>query len=430
MSRLLLSIPTQRTIVRTLGVRTTGQAFFLVLSLGILNALTPFTIDLYLPAFPQIAAELDVAVSRMSLSVSVYFIGFALGQILYGPLLDRFGRQLPIYAGLAVYILASVGCMTASSFEGLLIFRFISALGGSAASVGAITMVRDYFPGKDSAKVFSLLMLVLSASPLLAPSIGSIMVMHMGWRPIFAALAGLAVIDIAIVALAFPRVYTADPKVSLRVAPILRTFREALAVSQFRAYTFAGSLSFAGLFVFVSGSPAAFMDGFGVSAQLFGLIFALLAGGMVAGGQLNHLLLRYSDSARLFRGALQVQAIAGAVFFIGAMTFDLGLWQVVGVILVFLVCTGLTYPNAASLALQPFSKNIGSASSLLGFIQLGVGSVAAAVVGLLDIEGTTPLAVVMCTCSLAAWIVLQRSVPASGPESRELPRASSEWDSG
>jgi DHA1 family bicyclomycin/chloramphenicol resistance-like MFS transporter len=118
--------------------------------------------------------------------------------------------------------------------------------------------------------------------------------------------------------------------------------------------------------------------------------------------------------------------VAGAAFFIGAMALDLGLWQVVGIILVFLVCTGLTYPNAASLALQPFSRNIGSASSLLGFIQLGVGSVAAAVVGLLDIEGTTPLAVVMCTCSLAAWIVLQRSILGSRAEPRELPGISSE----
>src|SRR5688572_771977 len=228
----------------------------LIIVLGILNALTPFTIDLYLPAFPQIAADLDIAVSRMSLTVSVYFIGFALGQIIYGPLLDRYGRQRPIYAGLAIYILATFGCMTTTSFEGMLLYRFIAALGGSAASVGAITLVRDHFPPERAAKAFAMLMLVLSASPLLAPSIGSLMTMTLGWRALFAALNVLAIIDLALVAFAVPRNYVPDRSVSLRIAPILRTFRETLAEPTFRTYTFAGSLSFAGLFVFVSGSPA------------------------------------------------------------------------------------------------------------------------------------------------------------------------------
>jgi MFS transporter, DHA1 family, multidrug resistance protein len=378
----------------------------LIIVLGILNALTPFTIDLYLPAFPQIAADLDVAVSRMSLSVSVYFIGFALGQIIYGPLLDRFGRQQPIYVGLAIYVLATIGCMTATSFEALLIFRFISALGGSAATVGATTLVRDHFPPERAAKAFATLMLVLSASPLLAPTIGSLMTISLGWRALFAALMVLAVIDVALVALAIPRSYRPDPSVSLRLAPMLRTFREALAQRQFRTYTLAGSLSFAGLFVFVSGSPAAFMDGFHVSPQGFGGIFAILAGGMIAGGQLNHVLLRLTDSRHVFRHALNVQVVAGVAFLICSLVFTLNLWQTVAMLLVFLVCAGITYPNAAALSLQPFTKNVGSAASLLGFIQLGLGALAAAFVGLLDVKGTLPMAVVMALCSAAGWCIL------------------------
>src|SRR6187431_353419 len=182
------------------AVRSRAQSFFLILTLGILNALTPFTIDLYLPAFPEIARDLDTAVARMSLTVSVYFIGFALGQILYGPLLDRFGRKPPIYAGLALYVVATIGCMNAQSFDALLFFRFTAALGGCAASVGAVSMVRDYFPAKDSPKIFSMLMLVLSASPLLAPSIGSLLAGMWGWRMLFAALALLALVDVLLVA--------------------------------------------------------------------------------------------------------------------------------------------------------------------------------------------------------------------------------------
>lgn len=379
---------------------------FLIVVLGFLNALTPFTIDLYLPAFPQIAADLDIAVSRMSLSVSVYFIGFALGQVIYGPLLDRFGRQRPIYAGLAIYVLATLGCMTTTSFEGLLVYRFISALGGSAASVGAIALVRDHVPADKAARAFATLMLVLSVSPLLAPGIGSLIATVAGWRAIFGALAALAIADLALVIFAIPRTYSPDPSVSLRLAPILRTFRDALAQPQFRTYTLAGSLSFAGLFVFVAGSPAVFMDGFGVGPGGFGAIFAILAGGMILGGQLNHLLLRHFASEQVFRRALSMQVIGSVAFLVLALTLDLGKWATVALLFVFLHCAGITYPNAAAVALKPFTKNIGSASSLLGFLQLGTGAIAAALVGVLDLTGPVPMAFVMATCSAAGWIVL------------------------
>lgn len=390
-------------------MRLDRHAFFLVLSLGILNALTPFTIDLYLPAFPQIAADLNTSVLRMSLTVSVYFIGFALGQIIYGPLLDRFGRQRPIYLGLCVYLLATVGCMTSTSFESLLIFRFVAALGGSAASVGAMTMARDYFPPEDVAKVFALLMLVLSASPLLAPSLGSVIVTHLGWRPVFAMLGVLALIDIVLIACAFPRTYTPDRSVSLRLGPILRTFGHVLSEPQFHTYAFAGSLSFAGLFAFVSGSPAVFMDHFGVSATAFGLIFAILAGGMIFGGQLNHVLLRFSDSGTVFRWALYLQVVAGAVFLLGSLSVDLGVWGTVGLLFAFLLCAGITLPNAVALALAPFSKNIGSASSLVGFLQLGSGALAAAILGLLNVEGSLPLALVLSASVTAGLVVFESS---------------------
>lgn len=379
---------------------------FLIVVLGFLNALTPFTIDLYLPAFPQIAADLDIAVSRMSLSVSVYFIGFALGQVIYGPLLDRFGRQRPIYAGLAIYVLATLGCMTTTSFEGLLVYRFISALGGSAASVGAIALVRDHVPADKAARAFATLMLVLSVSPLLAPGIGSLIATVAGWRAIFGALAALAIADLALVIFAIPRTYSPDRSVSLRLAPILRTFRDALAQPQFRTYTLAGSLSFAGLFVFVAGSPAVFMDGFGVGPGGFGAIFAILAGGMILGGQLNHLLLRHFASEQVFRRALSMQVIGSVAFLVLALTLDLGKWATVALLFVFLHCAGITYPNAAAVALKPFTKNIGSASSLLGFLQLGTGAIAAALVGVLDLTGPVPMAFVMATCSAAGWIVL------------------------
>lgn len=406
-----------------IAMRSKSQNFLLVLTLGVLNALTPFTIDLYLPAFPQIAHELHTTAARMSLTVSLYFVGFALGQVLYGPLLDRYGRKPPIYVGLAVYVLASIGCMMAQSFETLVFFRFISALGGCAASVGAMSMVRDNFPPQDAAKIFSFLMLVLSASPLFAPSIGSLLAGQWGWRMLFGVLSGLAVIDVILVAWFLPRSYEPDHSVHLRIGPIVRTFMDVLKQPQFRAYTLAGSLSFAGLFVFVAGSPALFMETYGVTANGFGAIFAILAGGMIGGGQLNHLLLRYASGAVVFRRALFVQVLVGAFFLVGTVAGGFGLIGTVAVLFCFLVCAGITYPNAAGLALEPFSKNIGSASALLGLLQLGLGAVAAALLGVIDQKGALPMAFVMSICTavgLAILITHLRASSSSRDQGEEL----------
>ncbi|WP_207796083.1 MFS transporter, partial [Leptospira ellisii] len=153
-------------------MRSKRQNFYIIFILGILTALSPFSIDMYLPAFPEIAEDLKTPASEVALSLSGYFIGLALGQILYGPLLDRFGRKKPLYYGIALYVLASVGCFFSSTINELIIFRFLQAIGGCAANVASVAMVRDLFSIKESSKVFSLLVLILGASPLLAPTIG------------------------------------------------------------------------------------------------------------------------------------------------------------------------------------------------------------------------------------------------------------------
>src|SRR6478736_1351581 len=163
----------------------------IILILGSLATVTPFAIDMYLPAFTQISEEFKTTTSEIALSVTSYFIGMAVGQILYGPLLDRFGRKPPLYAGLFVFILASVGCTLAPDVESLIAIRFLQALGGSVAWVAALAMVRDFFPVKESAKIFSLLILVIGVSPLLAPTVGGFISTSWGWHAVFYVLAGI-----------------------------------------------------------------------------------------------------------------------------------------------------------------------------------------------------------------------------------------------
>jgi DHA1 family bicyclomycin/chloramphenicol resistance-like MFS transporter len=387
-------------------VKTRRQNFFLILMLGILNALTPFSIDMYLPAFSEIAHDLKTSVERVSFSVSTYFIGYALGQIFYGPLLDHFGRKRPLYAGLGIYVTASIGCMNVHSIAALLVLRFFQALGGSAASVGATAMVLDFFPAKDAAKVFSLLMLVLSVSPLLAPTIGSFVVVALGWRAVFAILAAIAASNIAMIYYLLPNEHVLDPDRSLKPRVILANFQSILRVREFTVYTLAGSFSFAGLFVYVAGSPAIFMEGFHLSAQAYGAVFAFLAVGMIGGGQLNLIFTRKFSHQQVFKIALIVQVTCAAIFFAGSFGQGFALPYTILFLFLILACSGITDPNAAALALSPLTKNIGSASALLGFLQLSLGSLMSAAVGFLAIPGTLPTAATMSISATLGLVIL------------------------
>ncbi|MES2526491.1 MAG: multidrug effflux MFS transporter [Bdellovibrionota bacterium] len=374
--------------------------------LGVLNALTPFTIDLYLPAFAEIAQDLNTNVARVSLSVATYFIGYAIGQLLYGPLLDRFGRKKPIYFGLVLYLVATVGCLTARNIEALLFFRFLSALGGSAASVGAVAMVRDYFDPKEGARVFSYLMLVLSTSPLFAPTIGGWLAQYYGWRSVFTFLMIMATAVLVIVAFGLPKAFAGDKSVELSPKPLLKGFIEIFKVKVFRQYALAGALSFSGLFVYITGSPAIFIDGFGVTKQEYSYLFAFLAAAMIGGGQVNNQLMKKYSSEVIYRTMIFLQMMVAISFLIAVIFFKLNLFMTVTFIFGLLSCVGIAYPNAASLAMASFSNNAGRASALLGFIQMGVGAVLASMVGMMDVSGTFPTALVMGISAILAWVTL------------------------
>ncbi|MBS1625263.1 MAG: MFS transporter, partial [Bacteroidetes bacterium] len=184
--------------------RSAGQEFFLILMIGALNTITPFSIDMYLPAFKRIAADLHTDMAQVMLTVSIYFLGFGLGQILYGPLLDRFGRKRPLYIGMVLYILASIGCAAAPDIQILLAMRFVQALSGCVASVAAMAMVLDFFPPERSSRIFSSLILILGASPMLAPSVGGMIVDIAGWRYVFYVLAAITALMLLIVIFFLP----------------------------------------------------------------------------------------------------------------------------------------------------------------------------------------------------------------------------------
>jgi DHA1 family bicyclomycin/chloramphenicol resistance-like MFS transporter len=330
----------------------------------------------------------------------------AIGQIFYGPLLDRFGRKPPLYFGLLLFIAASVGCIFSGSIESLIAFRFLQALGGCAAQVAAVTMVRDFFPAEERTKVFSLLVLILGAAPLLAPTVGSFVAANLGWQAVFIVLAGMIALLVAVVFFFLPEGHEPDESVSLKFNPILVNFASVLKDPQFYTYALAGAFAFAGLLVYVAAAPIIFMDVFGVGAQTFGGIFALLSIGIIGGSQVNLLLSRWFKSERIFQVALLCQCAISVVFLVGTISGLFGLIATIILFFVFLLCLGILSPNATALALAPFGKNAGSASALLGFLQIGTGALASSGVGVFGSGSPLPAISILSATSLVALLIL------------------------
>jgi DHA1 family bicyclomycin/chloramphenicol resistance-like MFS transporter len=256
---------------------TTPRYFFLILLLGALTALGPFSIDLYLPAFPAIAHSLHTNGEQVALSLSSFFVGIAVGQLLYGPLLDRFGRKKPLVGGLVIYVVASVGCLAVQRIETLIALRFVQALGSCAAAVTSMALVRDWFSGKETAKIFALLMLVFSVSPLLAPTLGGYVTATYGWPAVFLVLGAWGSLLLLATVWWLPDRYTPDPTRSLRPRPILASFWAVLREPPFTAYALSGATSLSGLFAYVAGSPLLFLDLYHVEGRVYGWLFAFLS---------------------------------------------------------------------------------------------------------------------------------------------------------
>ncbi|HTE02336.1 MAG TPA: multidrug effflux MFS transporter [Mucilaginibacter sp.] len=385
---------------------TKQRYFFLVLILGTLTALSPFSIDMYLPAFQDIAKSLNTTTAKVDLSLSSYFIGLAVGQLIYGPLMDRFGRKRPLYFGLGLYIIASVGCFLSASVQMLIVIRLLQAIGGCAASVAAVAMVRDLFPVKDSAKVFALLFLVLGASPLIAPTAGGYLADAFGWQSVFIMLLAIAILIFIAVVFTLPESYKADKSYSLKPGPIIQNFLIVIREPQFYTYAIAGSMAFCGLFAYVAGSPLIFMDIFDLSKKEYGWVFAGLSVGFIGSSQLNSLLIKRFKSEQVINAALIGQVVISIIFIIGSVNGWFGLAGTIVMIFLVLCCIGLINPNTSALSMAPFPKNAGVASSLLGTMQLGLGAAASFGVSVFHSKSAMPMVAIMAVSSAIGLVVL------------------------
>jgi len=378
----------------------------LILILGLLSAIGPFSIDMYLPGFPAIAADMNTTVDNVAYSLSSFFIGICIGQLICGPLLDRYGRKLILYVGLAIYIAASFACAMSDSVEMLIGFRFLQALGCCVGMVAPSAIVRDMFPVNENVKIFSLLILILGVSPIIAPTVGSYLITAFGWKYVFIVLAIIAALLLLAVIFLLPESKQPDPSMSLRPKSILSNFQFVLKQPQFFTYALSGAIAAAGLFAYLAGSPFVFMKIFKMSEQQYGWIFGLIAAGLITCSQLNNVLLRKFTSEQIIRTVLIVQSIIGILLCIGSYVEWLNLYSTIFLIFLFLAGQGFSFPNSAALSMAPFTKEAGSASALMGAMQMGFGAMASALVGMINNGTTLPMLAVMAGCAVFGLIIL------------------------
>jgi MFS transporter, DHA1 family, multidrug resistance protein len=379
--------------------------------LGALTAMGPLAIDMYLPALPAIARELQTSAASVQVSLAVYFIGIAAGQAFYGPLSDRWGRKPALYFGLTVFVLSSVGCAVAGDVSALIVLRFLQALGGCAPLVIPRAVVRDHFDQRESARMLSVLILVMGLAPILAPLIGGQLLVNFGWRSVFWVLAAYGVVWLTIVIFFLPESLPVDRRRRQRLGEVLTIYGRLLADRTFLGYVLSGGLIFSGLLAYIAGSPFVFIELFGVPPERYGFFFGTNAIGIITASQVNRWLVNRYDARRIVTFVLPVAMTAGLVLLADAYTGFGGFAGILVPLWFFIACHGFVMPNTTALAMAPHGSVAGSASALLGTLQFVLGATAGTLVGVLGNGTAVPLAAVIAGCGAAAFAVYQTLPP-------------------
>ena len=377
----------------------------LAIILGALTAIGPLAIDMYLPALPEIARELGVPITAVQVSLTSYFIGISLGQALYGPLSDRFGRKPALYIGLGIFVSASLGCAFTNSVTQLVIFRGLQALGGCAPLVVPRAVVRDYFDGRELVRILSMLVLVMMLGPILAPFVGGQLLVRFGWRSVFFLLAiyGLALLVFA--GWLLPESLRPEQRRRESIAAIARTYARILRDREYLGQVLSGGLVFAGLLAYISGSSFVFIELFHVSPQRFGLYFGSNAIGLMVASQVNRYLASRVRPEAIIRAALPVALVAGMTLLVDAYTGFGGFAGILVPLFCFIACHGFTMPNTTALAMSPYGAVAGSASALMGTLQFLLGAASGSLVSTFGNGTAVPFAAVIAGCALAAFLV-------------------------
>jgi MFS transporter, DHA1 family, multidrug resistance protein len=371
--------------------------------LSALMAFAPFAIDMYLPALPAIGDEFGVPQSSVQWSLSSFLAGFGIGQLFWGPVGDRWGRRMPIMAGIALYVAACIGCAMAEDAGRLAVWRFVQAIGACAAPVLARAMVRDLYEKEQAARMLSLLMLVMALAPMLAPLAGGQVLAFWNWRAIFWCLGGLGLLA-ALGLLSLPETLPRERRVPASPAGMAAGYGRLLRSPVFMSYAASGAFIYGGMFAYISGTPFVYIEHFGVSPQVYGFLFGVNAVGMMVTNAANRRLIPVLGSDRILLAGACLSAGFGVLLVLAAATGAFGLAGIAIPILLYVSMMGLVSANAMAGAMSVQPGMAGSASAMAGALQFAFGAVAGTLVGWLADGTPVPMAGVIAVMGIGCAV--------------------------
>ncbi|TYL55474.1 multidrug effflux MFS transporter [Nocardioides sp. BGMRC 2183] len=375
-----------------------------------LMALAPFSMDMYLPALPEMTTDLATTPSHIQLSLTGMLVGLAFGQLLIGPLADVVGRRTPVLVGLCCHVAASLLCYAAADATTLALLRLGQGLSCAAVTVVSMATVRDLFAGGDYARVMSRMFLVIGIAPVVAPAVGGVVVAQTDWPDVFLVLAALGAALLVLALLAFPETLPPERRAPAGAAATRASYRALIADRSYLRLILVGGLMFSTLFCYVSGAAFIFQGRFGLSEQQSGLLFAANAVGLIVVAQINPILIRAYGPARVLTGAASIGALSACSLLV-LLVVDAPIGWVVAALAISVAGYGMSMPNSQALALARQGHRAGTAAALMGFTQFVIGSVVAPLVGLGGADGVA-MAVVMLGATLTAatvmWVAVRR----------------------
>jgi DHA1 family bicyclomycin/chloramphenicol resistance-like MFS transporter len=371
--------------------------------LGLLSAIGPFAIDMYLPAFPSISADLGASTTATQMTLTVFFISLGVFQIIYGPASDMLGRKPPLYFGIAIFALGSIGCGLALNVTWLIVFRILQGLGAAVGMVVPRAVIRDLHTGVDATRLMSLVMLVFSISPILAPLVGGALIEPFGWRAVFVAVTIIAIVAIGMVAFLLPETQPPEARVQVSIRSVIGGFGELLRDRRFLGLTFIGGFGRASFFAFMTGSSFIYINHFGLTPTQYGLAFSINAVGFIGASQFNaYLAKRFGITRVVFTSVTCYAAVSVLLLIVVASGVD-SLAVMIAMLVIGFAWLGLIIPSTMVLALEDHGKIAGMASALGSTLQMITGAIIIIVTGAFFNGTSLPMVAAIAICAVIAF---------------------------
>jgi DHA1 family bicyclomycin/chloramphenicol resistance-like MFS transporter len=387
--------------------------------LGLLSASGPFAIDMYLPALPAISADLHASTAATQGSLMAFFLAVALCQIVYGPISDSFGRKAPLYFGLALYSIGAIGCSLAPTIEWLILARFVQGIGACAGMTIPRAVVRDLHTGHEAARLMSLIMLVFSVSPILAPLFGSFVIQFGGWREIFWAVAVIGILGLVLTFFSLRETRPAEERIPFDLRTITSSYLELFRDRHYLGLVFIGGFGLASFFAFLAGSSFVYIDHFGLTPTQYSFAFSVNAIAFIGTAQLTGYFGKRFGLHRTVSAALTFYLLSTTTLLVITLAGIDNPFVLIGMLFISFAAMGLVIPSTAALSLENYGRTAGTAAALMGTLQLVTGAVVVGVVGVFSNGDVLPMVLAIVFCAATAFLIgrvtLSRAEPVAQP---------------